>query len=91
MQDDHWEDGTESDESFTDDTEDSLDSSEFGPQEKAFTDEAVEQLVDEVLKALDKNDDGYVEYVEFVAERKTHFSQWFWAVAVLQCLFLINQ
>ena len=34
-------------------------------QEREFTDETIELLVDDFLFACDKNDDGYVECVEF--------------------------
>lgn len=35
------------------------------PQVKPYNDEELARIADDVLKAMDKNDDGFIEYTEY--------------------------
>ena len=46
------------------------------PQPKLFSDEELMTLIDPILKMDDTNDDGYIDYPEFVrAQQKTTVAQ----------------
>lgn len=38
---------------------------------KVFTDTELEQMIDPILSMDDKNNDGFIDYPEFIAAQKT--------------------
>lgn len=38
---------------------------------KLFTDNELEQMIDPILQSDDKNNDGFIDYPEFVAAQKS--------------------
>lgn len=46
------------------------------PQPKLFTDEELIQLIDPILKMDDSNQDGYIDYAEFVRAQSKAAANW---------------